>query len=62
MKLLIKIRPNPALTAHIPDTYGVPFCRLRLKPAEWRIKDRISTGLLICHACRRAQAKIDGSD
>jgi hypothetical protein len=61
MKLLIKTRPNPTLTAHIPDSSGSAFCHQWLTRADWHIKDRISTGLVICHACKRAQAKIDNS-
>jgi hypothetical protein len=61
MKLLIEIRTDRGLKAHIPDTHGAPLCQLRLKLTDWQIEDRITTTLMLCRACRRAQAKIDVS-
>jgi hypothetical protein len=59
MQLLIKIRKNPGLAAHLPDTEGMPLCHLPLQRADWRIEDRTLPLPLICHTCQRIQAKID---
>jgi len=59
VQLLIKIRPKPALTAHIPDTNGAALCGRLLNFDDWHIEDRMTTGVVICKACRRAQAKAE---
>ena len=60
MRVLIN-QITPGLSAHIADAQGQPLCNTRLKLTNWRVGDRKSTAITVCHSCLRAQAKADAT-
>jgi len=60
MRVLIN-QITPGLSAHIADAQGQPLCNTRLKLTNWRLGDRKSTAITVCHSCLRAQAKADAA-
>jgi hypothetical protein len=54
-RLLVPVRANSGLAAHIPDAAGHALCNTYLKLSLWRIENTGDAKRVICQHCRKKQ-------